>query len=52
MRIYCDTCLDYHTSVVTYNCVEVKQSNVKVILCASEHICSIVRYCFRSFKQL
>ena len=26
--------------------------NVKVILCASEHICSIVRYCFRSFKQL
>jgi len=25
---------------------------IKVILCASEHICSIVRYCFRSFKQL
>ena len=25
---------------------------VKVILCASEHICSIVRYCFRSFTQL
>ena len=25
---------------------------VKVILCASKHICSIVRYCFRSFKQL
>ena len=25
---------------------------VKVILCTSEHICSIVRYCFRSFKQL
>ena len=25
---------------------------LKVILCASEHICSIVRYCFRSFKQL
>ena len=25
---------------------------VKVILCASEHICSILRYCFRSFKQL
>ena len=25
---------------------------VKVILCACEHICSIVRYCFRSFKQL
>ena len=24
----------------------------KVILCTSEHICSIVRYCFRSFKQL
>ena len=24
---------------------------LKVILCASEHICSIVRYCFRSFKQ-
>ena len=24
----------------------------KVILCASEHVCSIVRYCFRSFKQL
>ena len=27
-------------------------SIVKVILCASEHICSIVGYCFRSFKQL
>ena len=27
-------------------------SSIKVILCASEHICSIVRYCFRSFKQL
>jgi len=26
--------------------------HLKVILCASEHICSIVRYCFRSFKQL
>ena len=25
---------------------------LKVILCASEHICSIVRYCFRSYKQL
>ena len=25
---------------------------LKVILCASEHICSIVRYCFRSFKQI
>ena len=25
---------------------------LKVILCESEHICSIVRYCFRSFKQL
>ena len=25
---------------------------LKVILCASEHICSIVRYCFRSFTQL
>ena len=25
---------------------------LKVILRASEHICSIVRYCFRSFKQL
>ena len=25
---------------------------IKVILCASEHICSIVRYCFKSFKQL
>ena len=25
---------------------------IKVILCASEHICSIVRYCSRSFKQL
>ena len=23
---------------------------LKVILCASEHICSIVQYCFRSFK--
>ena len=27
-------------------------SFVKVILCASEHICSIVRYYFRRFKQL
>ena len=26
--------------------------NIKVILWASEPICSIVRYCFRSFKQL
>ena len=26
--------------------------NLKVILCASEHIRSIVRDCFRSFKQL
>ena len=25
---------------------------LKVILCASEHICTIVRYFFRSFKQL
>jgi len=25
---------------------------VKVILCASDYICSIIRYCFRSFKQL
>ena len=25
---------------------------LKVILCASEHICSIVRYCFRSFKSI
>ena len=25
---------------------------LNVILCASDHICSIVRYCFRSFKQL
>jgi len=25
---------------------------IKVILRASEHIYSIVRYCFRSFKQL
>ena len=30
----------------------INQDKVKVILCASEHICSIVRYCFRSFKQL
>ena len=33
-----------------------KQSRIsrtfKVILCASEHIFSIVRYCFRSVKQL
>ena len=27
------------------------ENSVKVILCASEHICSIVRYCFKSFKQ-
>ena len=34
-----------HSNIRNLNCV-------KVILCASEHICSIVRYCFRSFKQL
>jgi len=27
-------------------------SSLKVILCASEQICSIVRYCFRSFKKI
>ena len=32
--------------------MDVLDTSVKVILCASEHICSIVRYCFRSFKQL
>ena len=26
--------------------------NVKVILCASEQICLIVRYCYMNFKQL
>jgi len=26
--------------------------NLKVILCASEQICLIVRYCYMSFKQL
>jgi len=31
--------------------VKVILVSLKVILCASEHICSIVRYCFRSFKQ-
>ena len=28
------------------------QYTIKVILCASEHICWIVRYCFRSFKKI
>ena len=31
--------------------LEIK-NQLKVILCASEHICPIVRDCFRSFKQL
>ena len=25
---------------------------IKVILCASEQMCSIVRYCYMSFEQL
>ena len=39
---------------IATNCCKVKSAhlNIKVILCASEHICSIVRYCFRRFKQL
>ena len=32
--------------------ISISFGSLKVILCASEHICSIVRYCFRSFKQL
>jgi len=34
---------------INYNNLPV---SVKVILCASEQICLIVRYCYRSFKQL
>ena len=36
----------------TENGVKQECCDVKVILCTSEHICSIARYCFRSFKQL
>ena len=32
--------------------IELFDTTIKVILCASEHICSIVRYCFRRLKQL
>ena len=32
--------------------IKIHSESLKVILCASEHICSIVRCCFRSFKQL
>ena len=31
---------------------KLNKCTLKLILCASEHICTIVRYCFRSFKQL
>ena len=37
---------------VIYQNIGMDDVVIKVILCASEHICSIVRYCFRSFKQL
>ena len=43
----------YHLPSKGYVVVSnIKLYRFKVILCASEHICSIVRYCFRSFKQL
>jgi len=32
--------------------IQIATYKLKVILCASENICSIVRYCFRSFKHL
>jgi len=32
--------------------IKIRTQLIKVILCTSEQICSIVRYCFRSFKQL
>jgi len=44
-----------HIYVISFNTKtkgSVKYTTFKVILCASEHICSIVQYCFRSFKQL
>jgi len=45
-----DVCNDYE---LRFFCPCLCKSGfLKVILCASEHICSIVRYCFRSFKQL
>jgi len=31
---------------------ENNKQSLEVILCASEQICLIVRYCYRSFKQL
>ena len=42
----------YHFSDFFLRFLNNQYTELKVILCASEHICSIVRYCFRSFKQL
>ena len=41
---------EFSTSFIRFG--RYSQECIKVILCASEHICSIVGYCFRSFKQL
>jgi len=38
--------------LITLKWLQKMYTTFKVILYASEHICSIVRYCFRSFKQL
>ena len=46
-----DTYLDVVPGTYRYMVMTV-QLSLKVILCASEHICLIVRYCLRSFKQL
>ena len=43
------TCNNYR---VLYSWLHNTMAKFKVILCASEHICSIERYCFKSFKQL
>ena len=45
-------CFDFHNLIRLSQSYATFSAVVKVILCASEHICSIVRYCFRSFKQL
>ena len=54
-RCYVTSAFDYISNTVS-SCKWRRLANgswyIKVILCASEHICSIVRYCFRSFKQL
>ena len=45
-------CLIYNDAITETDIRLQRHIELKVILCASEHICSIVQYCLRSFKQL